>query len=119
MAPPDCASQAEYIGYFADALTVLQTEAALERAARELGEDSAAENIDYLEVRWAPLLHLTAGLHIVRVVIEHGSLDGHDAGNLDWFTFTGRPTPRARHSKPPTTTAARRAAKAGAIPAAR
>src|SRR5205823_6521618 len=64
VAPADCASQAEYIGYFADALTVLQTEAALERAARELGEDSAAENIDYLEVRWAPLLHLTAGLQL-------------------------------------------------------
>jgi len=68
VAPPDCASQAEYIGYFADALTVLQTEAALERAARELGEDSAAENIDYLEVRWAPLLHLTAGLRPAAVI---------------------------------------------------
>jgi len=68
VAPPDCASQAEYIGYFADALAVLQTEAALERAARELGEDSAAENIDYLEVRWAPLLHLAAGLRPAAVV---------------------------------------------------
>ncbi|HEX6349243.1 MAG TPA: adenosine deaminase [Candidatus Dormibacteraeota bacterium] len=69
VAPPGCASQAEYIGYFADALAVLQTEAALERAARELGEDSADENIDYLEVRWAPLLHLQAGLK-PRAVIE-------------------------------------------------
>ncbi|HEX6547925.1 MAG TPA: adenosine deaminase [Candidatus Dormibacteraeota bacterium] len=68
VAPPDCASQAEYIGYFDDALLVLQTEAALERAARELGEDSAADGIDYLEVRWAPRLHLRSGLTPERVI---------------------------------------------------
>ncbi len=68
MAPPDCRSQAEYIGYFEDALAVMQTEAALERTARELGEDSAAENIDYLEVRWAPLLHRRAGLTAQQVI---------------------------------------------------
>jgi len=63
-----CGSQVEYIGYFADALAVMQTEAALERTARELGEDSAAENIDYLEVRWAPLLHLGAGVTPAAVI---------------------------------------------------
>lgn len=68
VAPADCPSQAAYIGYFDDALAVLQTEEALERAAFELGEDSAAEGIDYLEVRWAPLLHRRAGLGPDRVV---------------------------------------------------
>jgi adenosine deaminase len=68
VAPPDCHSQAEYISYFEDALAVMQTQAALERTARELAEDSAAENIDYLEVRWAPLLHLRAGLSAEQVI---------------------------------------------------
>ncbi|MDQ6774578.1 MAG: adenosine deaminase, partial [Candidatus Dormibacteraeota bacterium] len=67
-APASCASQAEYIGYFADAIRVLQTEAGLERAARELGEDGAAEGVDYLEVRWAPRLHLERGLTVSAVI---------------------------------------------------
>jgi adenosine deaminase len=68
VAPDDCPSQAEYISYFEDAIAVLQTGAALERAAFELGVDSAAENIDYLEVRWAPRLHLHAGLTVPEVI---------------------------------------------------
>ena len=66
--PVSCSSQAEYIGYFDDAIAVLQTEVALERATRELCEDSAADGIDYLEVRWAPRLHLRRGLTLEAVV---------------------------------------------------
>jgi adenosine deaminase len=68
VAPDDCPSQAEYISYFDDAIAVLQTAAALERAAFELGIDSAAEHIDYLEVRWAPRLHLRGGLTVAEVI---------------------------------------------------
>ena len=68
VAPDDCPSQAAYIGYFDDAIAVMQTEAALERIALELCLDSAAENVDYLEVRWAPRLHLRDGLSIERVI---------------------------------------------------
>jgi adenosine deaminase len=68
VAPPDCPSQAAYIAYFDDAIAVLQTAAALERAALELGIDSAADNIDYLEVRWAPRLHLRGGLSLPEVI---------------------------------------------------
>jgi adenosine deaminase len=68
VAPDDCPSQAAYIGYFADAIAVLQTAAALERTAFELGVDSTAENIDYLEVRWAPRLHLRNGLTVPEVI---------------------------------------------------
>jgi adenosine deaminase len=68
-APASCASQAEYITYFADAIAVMQTAEALERTAYELGVDSAAEGVDYLEVRWAPRLHLRRGLS-TREVIE-------------------------------------------------
>jgi adenosine deaminase len=68
VAPDDCPSQAEYIKYFDDAIAVMQTEVALERIAYELGLDSAAENIDYLEVRWAPRLHLRLGLSVPEVI---------------------------------------------------
>jgi len=69
VAPPDCCeSQAAYLVYFDDAIRIMQTEAALERIAFELCEDSAAENVDYLEVRWAPRLHLDEGLSVERVI---------------------------------------------------
>jgi adenosine deaminase len=67
-APDDCPSQAAYITYFDDAIAVLQTAAALERASLELCLDSAIENIDYLEVRWAPRLHMRSGLTIPDVI---------------------------------------------------
>lgn len=67
-APEDCPSQAAYITYFDDAIAVLQTARALERAALELGIDSAHDNIDYLEVRWAPRLHLRNGLTVPDVI---------------------------------------------------
>jgi adenosine deaminase len=68
VAPDDCPSQAEYIKYFDDAIAVMQTEAALERIAYEMCVDSAADNIDYLEARWAPRLHLDNGLTVTRVI---------------------------------------------------
>ena len=68
VAPDDCPSQADYIKYFDDAIAVMQTESALERIAYELCVDSAAENIDYLEVRWAPRLHLNNGLTVPEVI---------------------------------------------------
>jgi len=80
VAPDDCPSQAEYIKYFDDAIAVMQTAPALERIAYELCVDSAAENIDYLEVRWAPRLHLLYGLS-VEAVIE-AVLRGLDAGPI-------------------------------------
>ncbi len=68
VAPADTPSQAVYLSYFDDAIAVLQTAAALERTALELCIDSAAENIDYLEVRWAPRLHLRSGLAVPEVI---------------------------------------------------
>jgi adenosine deaminase len=46
----------------------MQTEAALERIAYELCVDSAEDGIDYLEVRWAPLLHVRSGLAPATVI---------------------------------------------------
>ena len=80
VAPADCASQAEYITYFDDAIAVMQTGDALERIAYELCVDSAAESIDYLEVRWAPRLHLRGGMSVSQVI--ESVLRGLRAGPL-------------------------------------
>ena len=47
----------EYLKSFDVTLKVLQTDYALYRAAYELAEDAAAENIEYMEVRYSPILH--------------------------------------------------------------
>ena len=81
VAPDECPSQAEYIAYFEPAIAVMQTEAALERIALELCLDSAAENVDYLEVRWAPRLHLRQGLSVEQVI--RAVLSGLEAAPID------------------------------------
>jgi adenosine deaminase len=80
VAPDDCPSQAAYIEYFDDAIAVMQTAKSLERIAYELCVDSAAENIDYLEVRWAPRLHLRQGLTVEEVI--EAVVRGLDAGPI-------------------------------------
>ncbi len=47
----------EYLKGFEITLKVLQTEEGLYRAAYELAEDAAGENIEYMEVRFSPVLH--------------------------------------------------------------
>ncbi len=63
-----CASLDEYLEAFDITCSVLQTEDALERAAFELAEDAAKENVWHLEVRYAPILHTRRGLSLVRIV---------------------------------------------------
>jgi adenosine deaminase len=57
-----CGSLEDYLVAFDVTLAVLQTEEALFRAAYELAMDCAAENVRYLEVRYAPVLHTRRGL---------------------------------------------------------
>ncbi len=52
----------EFLSYFDHTLAVLQTAENLERVARELAEDFAAEGVWYLEVRFCPLQHTEQGL---------------------------------------------------------
>jgi adenosine deaminase len=80
VAPDECPSQADYITYFDDPIAAMQTEQALERIGYELCVDSAAENIDYLEVRWAPRLHLRQGLTVAAVI--EAVIRGLEAGPI-------------------------------------
>src|SRR2546430_11900246 len=48
----NCASLEDYLKAFEITLAVMQTEEAIYRTAYELGEDSAKENVRYMEVRY-------------------------------------------------------------------
>lgn len=68
-----CESLEDYLVAFDVTLSVLQTEEGLYRAAYELAQDAAAENVRYLEVRYSPALHLHKGLRetvVVDAVLE-------------------------------------------------
>jgi adenosine deaminase len=69
-----------YLERFDVTTSVMQTEAALERVALELVEDAAAENLWYMEVRYAPILSTKRGLSPRQVVdaIERGLRRGQD-----------------------------------------
>jgi adenosine deaminase len=64
----NCGSLAEYLKAFDVTLRVMQTESSLFRIAYELGEDAASENVRYMEVRYAPMLHTQRGLKLTRVI---------------------------------------------------
>ncbi|HET9954435.1 MAG TPA: adenosine deaminase [Polyangiaceae bacterium] len=61
-------SLVDYLKGFDITLRVMQTEEALERIAFELAEDAHLENVRYMEVRYAPMLHTRRGLKLTRVV---------------------------------------------------
>ena len=52
----------EYLERFAITLSVMQTEAALERIAYELAEDAMRDGVRYIEVRYAPVVNVREGL---------------------------------------------------------
>ena len=71
-------SLVEYLKAFEITLQVLQTKEALYRAMYELAEDAAAENVRYMEVRYAPMLHTRKGLKLTQIV-ETVLKASHDA----------------------------------------
>jgi adenosine deaminase len=64
----NCGTLVEYLRAFEVTLRVMQTEDALRRIAYELAEDAAHENVRYMEVRYAPMLHTRRGLKLTAVV---------------------------------------------------
>lgn len=63
-----CADLNDYLRGFDVTLSVLQDEASLYRAAYELAEDAAKENVRYMEVRYSPILHTQNGLKLTRIL---------------------------------------------------
>ncbi|MEP7125761.1 MAG: adenosine deaminase [Byssovorax sp.] len=77
----NCGSLVEYLKAFDVTLKVMQHEDALYRVAYELAEDVARENVRYMEVRYAPMLHTRHGLKITGVVeaVLAGLRAAHDS----------------------------------------
>jgi adenosine deaminase len=75
-------SLVEYLKAFDVTLAVMQTEESLYRVAYELAEDAAHENVRYMEVRYAPMLHTRLGLRITSVV--EAVLAGLREAHEDW-----------------------------------
>ncbi|MDR0965678.1 MAG: adenosine deaminase [Myxococcales bacterium] len=63
-----CKDLEDYLVAFGVTCSVLQTEAALYRAAYELAIDAAEENVRYIEVRYSPVLHQNKGLKLTQIV---------------------------------------------------
>lgn len=63
-----------YLAWFRYSIPMMQTRDSLRRIAYELAEDNARENVRYLEVRYAPILHTEEGLTLEQV--NDAVLDG-------------------------------------------
>jgi adenosine deaminase len=75
----------DYLAAFDFTIPLLQTTAALERAAYELCADAAAENVIYIEIRFAPLQHTRLELKPRDVVasVLAGMHRAHDELGID------------------------------------
>lgn len=81
VAPPDVGSLQAFLPYIDIALDVLQSPAALHRAARELVHSWRADHVVYGEVRFAPQLHTRAGMSLDDAIdaVAGGLADGRAA----------------------------------------
>lgn len=69
VAPDKCLDQADLLKAFDLPILLMQDAEALERIAGDMVADKAADNVKYMEIRWAPLLHTRRGL-TGRAVVE-------------------------------------------------
>lgn len=70
IAPLNCESLDEYLKRFSIPNLVMQSKENLKRITYELYEDAAKENVKYMEVRFAPLLHTKMGLSIEEIILS-------------------------------------------------
>lgn len=70
----DSESLEAYLSWFRYTIMLMQSREALRHIAYELAEDNARENVRYLEVRYAPILHTEQGLSLEAV--NDAVLDG-------------------------------------------
>ncbi len=76
-----------YLAWFRYSIPLLQTEQALSRAAYEVAEDAAKENVWVLELRYSPILHVEEGLTLEAV--NDAVLDGLRRAHRDFGIRTG------------------------------
>jgi len=88
----------DYLARFDITVSLLQTEAAIERVAYEMVEDAAADNLRYMEVRYDPHLSTHGGLAMDQVVAAQRR--GFDRGERDFGIRTGIINCTLRHYDP-------------------
>jgi adenosine deaminase len=88
-------SLGDYLKGFKYTVAVMQSAESLERIAAELAEDNQAEGVRYLEVRFAPQLHVRPGLDAVAVIaaVDRGLRRARDAYNRQPDIAAGREPP--------------------------
>ncbi|MDR0364324.1 MAG: adenosine deaminase [Bacteroidales bacterium] len=91
-------SLTEYLKLFDITLSVLQEADALTRATYELGEDCTSENVRYLEIRFAPILHTQKGLRLNEVI--NAVLKGKEQAEQDFNIKIGIIISSIRHNDP-------------------
>jgi adenosine deaminase len=96
-----CEDLVDYLKAFDYSCRVLQTEESLDRVAFELAEDAARENVRYLEVRYAPILHTARGLRLDQIV--QAVLDGLKRAERAYDIRTGLIICGIRNTTPETT----------------
>ncbi len=78
----EAANLVEYLKAFDVTLSVMQDYEALRRISYELIQDAAEENLVYIEIRYAPILHQRLGMRLPEIV--DAVLDGLAAGERDF-----------------------------------
>jgi len=83
----DSGSLERYLDTFVHTVGVMQTPDALRRVARECAQDLAADGVIYAEVRFAPELHVDAGLSMTEVIdaVLAGFADAADVPGAGGF----------------------------------
>lgn len=79
-APAECEDLMDYLQGFDVILELLQTEDSLRRAAFDVAEQAAQENVCYLELRFAPLLHQHRDLSLRQIIraVTQGILEAEE-----------------------------------------
>lgn len=84
IAPDSCDSLVTYLKRFDIPVALMQWEDVLTQVTYELMEDAAAENVKYIEIRFAPEFHTAKGLSLETVIesVIKGLHKGEDAFDI-------------------------------------
>jgi adenosine deaminase len=107
-APEQCLDQADLLRAFDLPIAIMQDRAAIERITHEMVIDCASDGTRYLEIRWAPALHLERGLgmHESIAAVVEGSRSGMAAAAGSGSDIEVRLIAVALRSHPPATSLA-------------
>jgi adenosine deaminase len=84
-APAQCVDQAELLRAFDLPIALMQDASAITRITHELVEDVASDGTRYVEIRWAPALHLAGGMGLassIQAVVD-GAASGMAATGIE------------------------------------